>query len=181
MFPEAENPFEGPEAKALRSAVEANDDRFIPIQPLGMEAQTKWMNEFVKELGDRPMTQALQAALMSDRPMQSFSRVVRAEPAWRGVVRPSAEEVERVIIGWQTEHGLTFPISDVTPATDGLPSVAGRGFIWDGGASRDVEQLRRQLHEAIDQMPLADLLKLSVPLEYLVESRESDSAQATPP
>jgi hypothetical protein len=172
MFPEAPNPLEDPDATALRSATESEPERFVPIEPIPMDAQTAWMSDFVAKLADGPLTQALHGALMSDRPIQAFNRVVRADPALgREWYARRLEEVENVVLSWQKEHGLTFPIREATQLPTPHLDTPGRGVPQAAIEITEIDQLRKQLHLAIDEMPLGDLLKLSIPLQYLVERR----------
>jgi hypothetical protein len=66
-----------------------------------------------------------------------------------------------VIQEWARNHQL-----DVTVYEAPQPRVAEPAGLFAGTV--DDETLRRRLHEAIDRMPVPELLRLSIPLEYLI-------------
>jgi len=167
-FPEAPNPLERPEVTALRSEVEADPDQFVEIKPIGMDAQLAWMNDFAKGVDDEGLRQALHIALMSERPIPAFNRLVRADPTiGREWYARRVSEVESVIADWQEAHGLQF--APHAPRDEGeKPSGTLATPAAAPPAGTEIEEVRARLHAAIDRMAMADMLNL---FEYLIERR----------
>lgn len=165
VFSEAPNPLEAPDVTAMRSEVEADPDQFIEIKPIGMDSQMVWMNDYANGVKDDALRQALHAALMTDRPIAAFNRVVRAEPTiGREWYARRLHEVESVMAEWQEFHGLRLALNVPRDDTERpmAPTEAGTG------AGTEVDDLRARLHAAIDRMPMPELLKL---VEYLIDRR----------
>ena len=166
MFPAAAQVGEDPKLTELRASVAEEKERFIMIVPISMQAQYEWIADFIAAHKDHPLTVALNSTLKQDRPVRAFSQVIRADPTlaqeWR---RSRLARVAAIVTQWIGEHGLSVhpwarvSVPDRASLTDGEGS---------GGLGRvDDEGLRALIHAAVDRMPAAELLRLSIPLEYL--------------
>lgn len=171
-LPSYESPLDSDEIKALRSEIAASPERFIEIAPVTFDEQVAWMKEFADQQPAGIRAQ-LMSALESPRPARDFTAAVRerqhAAQMW------AAERVRRVterIKQFQKEHDVEFPIvrPERSPAGDASGSdsreVEGRAL------AIDADTLRSRLHKAIDDMPVADLLSLKIPLGHLFEVRQ---------
>ncbi len=67
-----------PEHRELVEALDAGDERVIPIAGLSIERQLEWMTEFVAEAGD--FGARLSEALRRERPAQEFVFAMRSRP-----------------------------------------------------------------------------------------------------
>ena len=163
MFPrEPHEVGDAPQHAALRAAVTDNPNRFVEIAPIPQDAQLAWMREFADAEADSPLNVQLQAALRDERPAAAFATRLRQTPTalhrwnrWREL------RVAAAIQEWAGNHQLEVTIHDEPQRR----FVEGpRLFVAD----MDDQALRQRLHEAIDKMPMAELLRLPIPLEYLI-------------
>ncbi|OPG06015.1 UPF0158 family protein [Microbispora sp. GKU 823] len=161
--------------------------RYVPIEPIDMATQTKWATTFTNGLSLGHERDLLAQALSGDRPLQEFTRRIKALPsslpAWNAY---RTQRVLDTINSWATEHNLVVdPVvrhSDHTsnlahPARQNKPSpeaVRNGAPLADsstiGGAdvvSATVEALRAQAHELVDRMTLEELLSLPLTLGLL--------------
>lgn len=167
-LPARPSPRERGDKRALREALTADPARFVPIKPIPFEDQLGWMHEFTDQQ-HTPIKEQLQLALASERPARDFTAQVRGVPAlsnaWHSYL---VEQVSRVIERWATSQGVDTEIFEPprTPVRASAP----------GGAHEDPRRggssLRAMLHRAIDRMPEHELMEISLPVGYLVETRE---------
>lgn len=164
-LPARPSPREQPEQRTRREEIGADPHRFIGIEPIAFDTQLGWMHGFTEEQPS-PIREQLQLALASSRPARDFASVVRAAPAlndaWH---RDLLREVTRVIEQWAQKHTVDVDIY-VPTATPRAGSDGGRPRMAAGSA------LRAALHRAIDRMPEHELMALSLPVGYLIETRE---------
>ncbi len=180
MFPENASPFDNPEHVRLRTTWQTTPQSFVAISPISMEQQLAWMQEFANTR-EEPSKSALTRALAGVRPFAIFTQLVRETPRlgrdWSNfrVIR-----VSELISRWLNEHQLQVSI-EAPPLTTLRGGGVSRREIHrsaSGFASEHLvgnltaeEMLRERLHRLIDRMALADLLRLSVPVEYLILER----------
>jgi hypothetical protein len=163
MFPrEPHEVGDAPEHAALRAAVASTPNRFVEIAPIAQDVQLAWMREFADAEIDSPFKLELQAALRDNRPAGAFATRLRQSPTalhrWN---RSREQRVAAVIQEWAANHQLDLTIYDEPQRR---VVEAPRLFV----ETMDDQTLRERLHEAIDKMPLAELLRLPIPLEYLI-------------
>lgn len=163
MFPFEPHPVgDAPQHAAVRVAVEQEPERFVDIEPIPQNEQLGWMREFADSEPDSPLKTDLLEALQSGRPAASFAGRLRQTPtALRRWNRRREERVARVIEQWAQAHNVSTPIYE-----EPLQPAHGEGTLLR--ATLDEAVLRAQIHGAIDKMPLAELMRLPIPLEYFV-------------
>lgn len=132
-------------------------DRVIQIEPVSMETQMSWMREFAETAGES--REVLHQALTADRPFATFTHSVNQAGLTHEWREARQQRVVDVMRSWMTEHGVEIPLF-TEPRSDERPvKLASRHSDGD---------VRQALHAAIDRMPLSEMLRLSIPLEYLL-------------
>jgi hypothetical protein len=162
MFPEA-TPEAGdaPEYAHVRQAWLANPDAFREITPITQNDQLTWMQEFSIADPDPAMRLALQTALATESPLRAFTNTVRTNTASSN--RWHAERLRRVaevIRGWASENSLEVQIFQKREMPESFATH---------GDTPEWSTLRQKVHVAVDRMPVADLLRLSIPIEYIID------------
>lgn len=161
----AESPQRGERAEdaANRRQFEAGMDEYVEIAPATFETQISWMREFAERVEDTAAREVLLFALGRARPAREFTDALRNKPEllrhWR------AERIQRVvqvIAEWAASNGLSIdPFKTVDerrpPLRTAPASAAVRGA-----------DIRERLHRAIDRMPESELMRISIPIEYLL-------------
>jgi len=189
LFPEHRQLLEPEELSNLRQAWADDPSRFIKIENISPEQQSRWMRSFAERLGEEDATarEFLLAALKEGRPLARFARSVRSfpelMPRWQSAL---VELVQEVIDEWIQKNGLTLSIVD-----DGTPPPLSplhlqqrrsanvtqrptRPAITQGAAARrefprsNVENptLRAQILDVLNKLSDAELLELRVPIVY---------------
>jgi Uncharacterised protein family (UPF0158) len=162
-FPTEPLELERAELSAKRKDFQDKPEDYVEITPISFEEQVGWMREFATDVPDESARQVLEFALSRDRPAKEFAAALAGRPTllrqWR------AERIRRVlevVRAWMAEHSLKFelaepprPVPSVSATSAESPSI-----------SRDT--IRQLLREAIDRMPESELLRLAIPLEYLI-------------
>ncbi len=180
MFPENPSPFDNPEHVRLRTAWQSAPHSFVTIPPISMEKQLSWMQEFASAL-EEPSRSPLTKALAAARPFGAFTQLVRETP---GLARDwssfRAGRITEFISQWLNDHQLKASI-EAPPLTTGPTERSARAEIRRPGGGFFAERVapnqtaedmvRTRLHQVIDRMTLADLLRLSVPVQYLIFER----------
>lgn len=164
---EAPSPAEPGETAAARRLINDSPDKYLPVAPIGRDLQASWMAEFVGALGPSPERDLLAAALRQERPLAAFAAAVRSMPAlgdaWRAEL---TGRVARVIQEWASEHGVELDVHGPRPARAprrpvGPSPTAAVDDQWEQAA-------RRRILDALERLPLADLLRLPIPAELLL-------------
>jgi hypothetical protein len=163
MFPrEPHEVGDAPQHAELRAAVANDPHRFIEITPISQADQLAWMREFADAEIDSAVKEELTSGLQAVRPAAAFAGRLRQTPtALQRWNRWREQRVADVIQEWARSNQLDLAIYDEASAP---PSAPRRLVVED----LDDIALRTRLHEAIDRMPLAELLRLPIPLEYLI-------------
>lgn len=163
MFPrEPHEVGEAPEHASLRAALAADPNRFVEITPISQDKQLAWMREFANAEADPQLRLELQAALQTERPAAEFAaRLRQTTTALYRWNRWREQRVGTVIQEWARTHQVDVAVYEEPEQR--LPEPAS---VF--GERLDDETLRRRLHEAVDRMPVAELLRLPIPLEYLI-------------
>ena len=162
MFPRTPHEVgEAPDHAALRVAAGSDPTRFVEITPISQGEQLAWMREFADAETDSPLKTDLHAALGAERPAAEFAARLRQTPTalhrWN---RWREQRVATVIQEWARNNQLELSLYEAQ-ARPAEPTGLFTGTLDD-------EMLRRRLHEAIDKMPAPELLRLPIPLEYLI-------------
>ena len=157
----------------VRAASAPSGSDLIKMPDLGDETQGPWVEEFVHTLS-RPRQEALVPALANALDVAGKTSLLRAQPQ---TVRNSwfnflSMKVAARFEEWKSENDLTVRITmpPRPPRKDAVRTGSApppRGTLAGG---RSENAVRERLHHAIERMPLSDLLRLSVPVEFLIES-----------
>lgn len=154
--------------RELAEALEAGDDRVVPIPGIPIEEHLAWTAEFAAGAGDA--APLLQEALRKQRPAMEFAAALRRMPSvaarWRGF---QLERVRAVLKAWAAEHGLDIAIDAPVPTAVAPPSrhESDTGGSSGGESDVEVEELRRRAHHAVDRMSATELGDLRIPLHAL--------------
>jgi hypothetical protein len=133
------------------------------------DEQNAWVEEFVGTL-PAPRRQALGPALANAGTAASKTSLMRGQPQtvrshWFDFV---SVKVAAQFDVWKNKNGLSVRTEAPSrPPRKEAPRVSG-GRSAEGGPNRE-DLVRERLHLAIDRMPLSDLLRVSVPVEFLIE------------
>ncbi len=162
MFPETTTPFDPPEWSVQRDAAQRQPERFREIEPISMDTQLEWMRAFAREVRDQTSRELLQSALQSSRPFGAFVRQVNIFPETRlQWHRFRLDNVLAVVAAWVQRNNLTIQFQENRPR-ETAPS---------GKTTADVSEaaVRARLRAIIDRMPLSDLLRLEIPVGYILD------------
>lgn len=151
-----------------------------PVGPSGLRAgeirvpsiadptMFEWMHEFARNESGEDRAR-LEAVLTSSDALDAFAEAVR-RPAplarrWRRAFRSQATAVlER----WATENGLTLT-SLAAPATQSQHATSsGSSPGVDALDGADEAALRKKILDVLAAMPLGELLRLPIPVEYVL-------------
>lgn len=165
MFPNEPHPVgELPEYTQVREQVQLAADRYIDISPITQETQVGWMRAFADAESDSAFRAELIAALTTHRPASSFTNHLRTRPQalsrWN---RVRQERVEETIAAWAQTAPVTVEYLELVQPM--APTSVRQGATLPA----EETQLRAAVQHAVEVMPLADLLRLSIPLEYLIQ------------
>jgi Uncharacterised protein family (UPF0158) len=167
-FPEEEKPFENERHTELRRAVVQQPARYVRITPISMDETLAVMRAFAETLADPDERGELQAALTRARPAAAFAAVVRSRPDLaRGWHLVRLQDVADRISEWAARHDIAV---DFIRTSQQVSSSGDAGLRAEDGivAGRSAEALRAAILGAVERMPLSELLKLPIPVEYLI-------------
>jgi hypothetical protein len=154
----------------LRRAIADEPERYARIEPIDQETTLRWMNEFTDQLEEGAEQAALRTALTSTTPIRAFvlaAREVGAHERWN---RFRLERVHEHIASWSSEHDLTPELTTEhaqLTSTGGRPPAGGRRQA-PAGAADSLDELRERVCRAVRQMSRGELLKLAIPLDYVL-------------
>jgi hypothetical protein len=131
----------------------------IPIEPISREVLRNWHKQFVAELGSDlpPRMESILPSLENPGGFYEFSRAVRGDPQlhakWN---RFHLSKVLDAIRDWANHHGVT-------------------GEPWLQAQTEEREgDKRAHLYAVLDRIPLESLLKIQIPLGWLVEEADKE-------
>lgn len=127
----------------------------------------EWMRDFAESQGSESVRTALLEALGTDDPARGFASAIRRfDAAGRRWKRTLRQLVLDRAARWATEHRI--PASDLEPDSSiGMPHHAvGAESLRGVRTAGDAEALRREILAVLQTMPLHELMRLPVPLEY---------------
>lgn len=146
----------------IRARYDARPSDFVEISPAAFDTQLAWMRAFADDVGDTVIQTKLHAALQAEKPAREFAHAVTEDSE---IARSWREQRVRHVVGeirlWASRHGLKVdPFVEPTPAaTERVPVDSDTGRVG---------LLRAALHRAIDVMPESELLRISLPVEYML-------------
>jgi len=166
---------EDAETQEHRKSIESQPDRFVAIPRIHFETQLAWMREFSESLSEKRHGRLLISILNGDdRPANAFMNYLRANnqlsPEWNMF---KTARVRSVIESWIRKNNLGPEVLEAASgqAENGkakVPAAQSAGQAEADGA-QDEERIRKLVLAAVSRMPLADLLRLQIPVEYMVE------------
>lgn len=153
-------------ARAPSEPDTGESEQLIPIIRAATDVQEGWIADFIRELNDATVTAAVGAAPGLSDKLRILNKLLGTSSAWH---RARLKAVHQLLQSWAGEHGLAvdFAVPARRPAR-GAPAGAAHPLRSTRGASPE-QQLREHVHRAIDRMPTSDLLRLPIPVEYLVD------------
>jgi hypothetical protein len=166
MFPSEPTPLEKSDIAETRRRYHETKGEYVEIQPIPFETQVGWMREFAGQVQDGAAREVLLFAVGRDRPAREFTDALLGKPEllrdWRARRLALVTETVRA---WMSEHELHFELTQ-RPAPPPSRRYAAALPLEAGIGSRS--KVRDLLHDAIERMPESELLKLAIPIEYLV-------------
>jgi hypothetical protein len=179
-FPTDPVPFESSSITELRARFRKEPDQFLVIEPVCLEEQLRWMQEFTAQVegSERPL---LEEALREDKALAAFTSLVRSHSAlaerWN---RYRLESVTRRVSHWMRQHDLELDLYErnlwqsfrgqrgrATPGASSIRGEVDQPRTRHGGVS--VESVRSRVSAAVARMPLSELLQLRLPVEYMLD------------
>lgn len=165
----SERPFEGEavEVSAMRDAYIAKDPQIVPIAHVSVEDIVGWARDFILSLPNDPSRVALLGALEQELPVHNFTQLVRRlgfGPRWHDW---QAGRVRSLVEQWAADHAIEVDLSREPDALDRRADQT-RSSRSTAGPSTDAD-LRRRVHELVDQMTVPELLNIAVPLRLMVQ------------
>lgn len=172
---------------AVRGVAAAGDDRYVPVPGVDADEQLAWAAEFAGSVAGAARDK-IRAALTNPRPLAALAEAMREDPqtsaAWQ---HERQDRVLQRIEAWSSERGLTVDGSlevlrgpsaarkadapatgrhgSAVPPADGGRRPAGPA----ADKTRDGEAVRERILMILARMPLAELLRLRIPVEYLLD------------
>jgi hypothetical protein len=138
----------------------------ITLPKITKEQQLAWMRDFAASLESSEERAKAEEALATQAPVGAFGHLLRGSSRlsteWRSRLRT---EVLAKIIAWADSHQIAR--GDLVMKPEQEPS---RSPLQSrpGGAMRAEDDLRAELLRTLERLPLAELLKLPIPLEYVL-------------
>jgi uncharacterized protein UPF0158 len=165
MVPATATPFDAPDWIEFRKALAAYPDRFRAIEPIAMERQLAWMNELIDQTQDQSIRDVLRSALDSERPFGAFARAAASIPEiksrWN---RTLQERVYSITREWMERNRLLLDL-----VQERRPRTINSSSQVPSGSSASEQEIRSRVHAAIDRMPIAELKRIELPIEYLLD------------
>lgn len=159
-------PLEPPQQSALRRAIPVEPDRYVTISPVPLERQQEIMAEFLATLEPSPVHAALETALRSPRPIRAFTSTLTIDGAVHDAYTAHRLScIARIIEEWKGVNHLEVDIFESRPQARLDESTSHAPPANDPAEAA----ARRILHAAIDRMPLEELNRLHVPVEFYLE------------
>ncbi len=180
MFATEPRPLEPPQNQLWRAEAAKNPERFRGISVITEDQLVERMNSFVESLDPTSETgPVLRAALQQDRPARSFTAAARGLPGiaerWK---QDRFDFVWTSITEWQQSNGVQFSIQDTvrreaprTAQRTGPAVQTGQisARLSSEPANAAADATRERILAALSRMPLSELLRLRVPVEYLID------------
>jgi hypothetical protein len=151
----------------VRKRLGHHPEEFVKIMGVPFAEQFQWIKDFVNSVPHGPERQVLAAALEEDRPVACFSAALRQMPDLRGEwIERRTANVEVVVRRWMRDNALDFELYGHLPRQVSAPTQLPERV--EKVDRETTERVREQVLEAVRRMPLHELLRLSIPVEYLL-------------
>lgn len=135
----------------------------VQIPAVDRDQTIGWMREFAARRDGEQLT-ALNAALDEGDPVAAFHRVIRAtDDLKRRWNRHLRRRVLDTAVAWASENAISLP--DIFLPTHSATSPLSPVRV-DAVESLEDEALRRRIIDVLGALPLHELLRLPIPLEY---------------
>jgi hypothetical protein len=154
-----------------RKLVANEPSRFVAIDPISEATTLAFMRSFATTReGDGQ--KRLLGALDGSNPASAFTREIRLTPGLAQVWHISrARQVAEHLAEWAKKNDVTVEIVEQRPRREGVPTEKGADAL-DGRsqepATIEFDRVRESVIEAVRRMPVSDLLRLPIPIEFLV-------------
>ncbi len=161
----------------------ADPSRYVPVQAVSKDTHVSWMRDFVDALEDGDVKAALASALERPEGHRDFGTLIRQLGLASRWYPELFKRVTDHVTTWAAANGVQDdlfeskehpgpalrPLPPAGPLRPFAPSVS----VWSRGTrltrpSATTEAIRARVMAAIQRMPLADLLRLAIPAEYLL-------------
>lgn len=155
-------PGEADDVADLRASRRSDPARFVVIENIPFATVVAWAREFTESLPPSASRAALLRALEDDLPVRNFTQLVRSlglGPRWHDAHATKVREVVRV---WAARNDLTVDLD--LEAGPPAAEVATAQPPHEPGNLLPEPELRRRVHELVDQMTVPELLAIAVPL-----------------
>lgn len=163
---DTENADEPEHVATTRKQMTQRPDRYVAIEPLGATATVEAMRTFASGWDDTTERDAMLQALGAAEPEKAalaFTRFLRVRTRIAGAWHLTRmQQVAQSIAEWAVEHGVAT--NYLLDASSGRRSAV----TAVSPLSLDEVALRSRIVSAVQRMPLADLLRLPIPVEYLL-------------
>lgn len=156
---------------AARVGYRSDTRRFVPIDPIDASTTQGWMTEFTATLDKGPAEEALERALEQARPIQTFTRTARQVGISDGWAHFRVHKVAEVIQRWAEKNDLEVDPFQLKPTHQRRTNRAEQSVARaEPIPNTQLALLRARVHRAVDAMSYGELLRLSIPLEHVLDA-----------
>jgi hypothetical protein len=166
---------EDPSTTSLRTLLDEQSERFVPIDGIPETEQVEWMREFAEAQGGRMGLLLRYAIKEEERKAHAFSQAAREEPAvyarWTDM---RVQKVLDAIAAWKLEHDIDVDPCVAARANDESERSVAAVTVSDEPAMRadlTEAQLRELVRAAVEHMTYSELLALPIQLQHVVRCR----------
>ena len=156
---------------ALRQLQAEQTQRFVAIEPTDQDATLAWIRDFVAGL-EGLQRKTLARALEAPRPIQAFvvaAREVGVIDDWSAV---RLREVRARVEAWARDHDLAIDLAHERPTLSPPPRMRPQDPSRAAATHRSThvgdDELRERVLAAVRHMSRAELLRLPIPIEYIL-------------
>jgi hypothetical protein len=153
----------------------ASDQSYMRIEPVSSREQYRWMERFIPMVEDPSLTELLTQAIDGKGAFRRFKDVLMSHGAERERWFAFRSERLRVFMeAWLSAHALR-PVPRVSwpaePARAKEKEAAAQSELLGARRVRNLETLRRQLHELVETLGARDLDKVMTFAEFVKARR----------
>jgi hypothetical protein len=152
----------------------ASDASYLRVEPVSSREQYRWMERFIPMVEDKPLSDLLVQAIDGKGAFRRFKDVLMSHGAERERWFAFRSERLRVFMeAWLTAHALK-PIPRVVWPTESEKVVREKEIAPPDAAvrrGRNLDALRKQLHELIETLGARDLDKVTAFAEFVKARR----------
>lgn len=151
---------------AGESATSLDDTNRVRVKSVSRDEQLSWMKEFAAVDPQNPTRDLLASALQGDEAIRAFSGALKSSPAsakrWKKFLR---SKVLQKMQDWAEANGISTNEIEIAPVVVSAPSPEPQEGV-DVNSNGSDSEMRERILAVFAAMPLHELLKLPVPLEY---------------